>query len=180
MSSSRRSGTKKGQIMRTGTINLFSLNLAVGNVRTFGPKKGEPRSGMNTVYLVEGGYVQDLGWPAGTKFKIISVPKPKIEAVIEEIGEEPISIPGSSVTKKENSMVGGVYAAVVVQTRKVAAGAGLTTTVDKSELVFAKLDPFIAVSDEVARSVVLAEAIAAGVDINDVTAPVEIKLQKLV
>jgi hypothetical protein len=78
-----------------------------------------------------------------------------------------------------SSMQGNVYDAAVIQTKHIPAGAGLTTSVQVSEVVFAK-NGFVASSDEAAKATVIFEAQAQVRDLNpnDPISPIEVKLRK--
>ena len=80
-----------------------------------------------------------------------------------------------SNSRKEN-MNGKVYDAVIVRTKTVPAGAGVSTGVQVSEIVHEE-GVFTAPSDETARALVLAKAIAAGVDVVSQLEPTEVKLR---
>lgn len=84
-----------------------------------------------------------------------------------------------TLTKKRNkNMVGNVYIAIVVQTKEVAAGEGLTTSVSISEVVHTT-EAFVAADDNAARATALAEASEKhDIDINDRVKPIEVKLIK--
>lgn len=85
----------------------------------------------------------------------------------------------SAASRKEGfNMVGCVYEGVVVQTKRIPAGEGLTDSVEQSSIVFKSDAPFVAKDDSMANATVLASAIAKGVKVDDVTAPVEVKLRK--
>jgi hypothetical protein len=73
-------------------------------------------------------------------------------------------------------MSGNIYAGVVVRTANILACEGSSAVVTKSEIVHTE-GPFVALSDDSARALLLANAIAAKkVNINDPTAPVEVKI----
>lgn len=85
-----------------------------------------------------------------------------------------------SVSSGASKMVGQVYSAAVVRTKTVAAGEGVNTGVQVSEVVSTKTG-YIASSDEVARAIALAEAIVDSkgtLNPNDPTQPVEVRLSK--
>lgn len=114
------------------------------------------------------GYVENPGLEMGGSFKV--------DAVVGDSWDiSPIS--GASTTGAK--MTGNVYSAVMVRSKTVAAGEGVTTGVVQSEVVYTK-ENFVALSDDTARAIALAEAITkvAGLDVTDPTKPIEVKLAK--
>ena len=85
--------------------------------------------------------------------------------------------PSGSVTKPQgDNMTGKVYDAVVIKTETVPAGEGVSTGKEVSNIVYSS-HGFVAPNDEIARAIVLAEAIARGVKADNQLAPVEVKLR---
>lgn len=78
-------------------------------------------------------------------------------------------------------MNGAIYSGVVVRTRTVPAGEGVSTGVQKSDIVHS-MPNFVALNDEAAKAIILADAInklAGKLDVSDPASPVEVKIQKL-
>ena len=83
---------------------------------------------------------------------------------------------GQISTWETKRMTGKIYDAVVVRTKTVPAGEGVSTGVQVSEVVHSKVN-FSAPNDDVARAIVLSEAGAKAVKIDDELQPVEVKLR---
>jgi hypothetical protein len=97
---------------------------------------------------------------------------PEIRVVSVSGHEITFGIGHSSI--QEISMQGNVYDGVVVQNSKLAVA---NVCVEESKIVFVQ-EPFIAKDDVTASGMILAAASAKGVRLDDVTAPVEVKIRK--
>lgn len=128
--------------------------------------------------------VEDAGFADGTCV-VVAEAKPG-EAVLEAdgtvwsattgvVGRMAGALRRLGLTEGASVMNGNVYEGVVVKTTKVAAGNH--SDVDKSEVVHVA-KPFVARDDATASGLLLAEAMKAGVDVNAVDAPVEVRLRK--
>lgn len=88
-------------------------------------------------------------------------------------------LPSSTSSSKESAMNGTVYSGHVVRTKTVAAGEGVTTGVQHSEVVYSTTKPVITSSPDNARALILAKAVIAldgELDLEDPTTSVEVKL----
>ena len=75
-------------------------------------------------------------------------------------------------------MQGAVYSGSVVRTKVVPQFDGALSGVAVSEVAFVNDEPFVAINDDTAKALLLVAAKEAGVDINSVTEPVEVRLIK--
>jgi hypothetical protein len=148
-----------------------------------GPIKG---SASGSVYLraesdisetfrkgAQWGFIEDPEVPAGTMFRLILCLGQPDYATVEIVS----TLSGVSPSMPGGCMTGSVYDGVVVKNTQVAAGVGLTSSVPKSEIVLT-VNAFIAKDDVTAQAVMLSAAKDSGLELDDPTTALEVKIRK--
>ena len=118
------------------------------------------------------GYIEDPRLPDGTVFTLedLSMDDDTAEVHI-------VCSPTTPITQGAITMTGNVFEGVVVKTITVPAGEGVTSGVQKSEIVLT-IAPFAAKDVESAKAIVLAAAIAKGLKVDDPVVVVEVKVRQ--
>lgn len=175
-------------------INLHGAALKLDNVYQI-QKFYDRIGGNDTMSLTDGHYVENP-WSTreeaiGKHFRVVAqgdgynIPYGSAMIAEEFVRDASFGTPTTSdvapTAPRSTHMNGAVYSGVVVRTRTVAAGVGIATGVQISEVAFDYKERFIAQTDEQAKAVILTTASIAlkdGLNINDPAAPVEVRLQK--